>query len=522
MNVDQFLISKNKNLIKMKKLYFTLVTLIGLMSVASAQYVDNALIFSQQYYGSTARLKAMGNAFGALGGDFGALSINPAGIGIYQRGEVSTTMSLLNQTNTETSYQGNNYQDNNNNFNFKNFGYVSVVPMHENSSGLVSLNFALGYNRVANLNSSSYVSADNIPYSRMDAFAQNTNGIVYTNLVSTDTYDPYKQGIPWESKLAWENYLIEVTNPNSGGDQYSTFLFSDETVKQLESVSHEGFINEYVASFGANFGHKFYAGMTLGMQDLYYDEAKMYSESGAWGKFDYTNAERTSGIGYNLKFGIIFRPVPVLRIGAAIHTPTYYYMKERYSSIMSSNLVDVYPEANGAHYEETPVGTYEYNYNTPLRAIGSIALQFAKKGLLSLDYEYVDYANMKYRHGSDGYQFGSENGNIKEIYQSTSNIRAGAEYRITDAFSLRGGMEFLGNPYKSTSFGTSQPNANYKFNSYSGGIGYRAGVFSADLTYSLGDKTNYMYMYQVDGINVEPVKYHTRMNEILFTFAIRM
>jgi long-subunit fatty acid transport protein len=506
----------------MKKLYFTLVTLIGLMSVASAQYVDNALFFSQQYYGSTARLKAMGNAFGALGGDFGALSINPAGIGIYQRGELSMTISPLNQSNTETTYQGNTYQQNNNNFNFKNLGYVSVVPMRNSSSGVVSFNFGLGYNRLANLNSNSYINASNVPYSRMDAFAQNTNGIKYTDLVSTDTYDPYKQGVPWESKLAWENYLIEVTNPNTGGDQYSTFLFSDETVKQLESVSHEGFINEYVASFGANFGHKLYCGMTFGMQDLFYDEAKMYSESGNWGKFDYTNAERTSGIGYNFKFGLIYRPIPVLRIGAAIHTPTYYYMKESYSSVMSSNLIDIYPDANGTHYEETPLGTYEYDYNTPLRFIGSIAYQFAKKGLLSFDYEFVDYGNMKYKHGSDGYQFGSENTSIKEIYGSVNNFRAGAEYRITDAFSLRGGMEFIGNPYKSKSYGVDQPNADYKFTSYNGGIGYRAGVFSADLTYSLGNRTNYMYMYQVDGFNVEPVKYNTHLHEILFTFAIRM
>lgn len=506
----------------MKKLYFVLLTLIVTISVASAQYVDNALIFSQQNYGSTARLKAMGNAFGALGGDFGALSINPAGIGIYQRGEVSTTMSLLNQANTEASYQGSTFKDKNNNFNFKNFGYVSVLPMKEKSSGLVSLNFGLGYNRLANFNSKSYAGAANSPYSRMDAFAQNTNGIQYSDLVSNDTYDPYEQGIPWESKLAWENYLIEVTNPDTGGDQYSTFLFSDEKVKQLESVSHEGFINEYVASFGANFSHKLYFGMTLGMQDLFFDEAKMYNESGAWGKFDYTNSLRTSGIGYNVKLGLIYRPVPVLRMGAAIHSPTYFYMKESYSSVMSSNLIDVYPEANGTHYEETPIGNYDYDFNTPLRAIGSIAYQFAKKGLLSLDYEFVDYANMKYRHGMDGYQFGAENVNIKEIYQSASNFRVGAEYRVTGAVSLRGGMEFLGNPYKSSSFGVSQPNTNYKFKSYNGGIGYRTGVFSADLTYSLGDRTNYMYMYQVDGFDLEPVKYHTYLHEVLFTFAIRM
>src|SRR5665647_3550178 len=92
----------------MKKLYFTIITLVGLISTLSAQYVDNALLFSEQNYGSTARSKAMGNAFGALGGDFGSLSINPAGIGIYQRGEVSVTLSNINN-NTESTYLGTTY-----------------------------------------------------------------------------------------------------------------------------------------------------------------------------------------------------------------------------------------------------------------------------------------------------------------------------------------------------------------------------------------------------------------------------
>jgi long-subunit fatty acid transport protein len=506
----------------MKKLYTTLSVLIGIISYTSAQYVDNALLFSQQNYGSTARLKAMGNAFGALGGDFGSLSINPAGIGIYQKGEVSSTLSILNQNNTETSYQGNISQMSNNNFNFKNFGYVATVPAKSNTSGLVSFNFGIGYNRLANFNQNSFTGSPASSHSRMDAFAQNTNGIKYTDLVTSDTYDPYNNGIPWESKLAWENYLIDVTNPTTTADQYKTFLYSDEKVKQAQSSNIEGFANEYLATFGVNMNHKLYLGMTFGMQDLYCDDAKYYTESGTWGSFDYTNSARTSGVGYNLKLGVIYRPTAVLRIGAAIHTPTYYYLKESYSSVMSSKLTDVSNDANGTHYEATPVGNYEYNFQTPMRAIGSIAYQFAKKGLFSFDYEFVNYSSMKYKKGMDGYQFGAENGNIKSVYKAVSNFRFGAEYRLNEAFSLRGGLELLGNPYLSNSYGVSQPNTDYKFRTYNGGIGYRLNSLSFDLTYGIGDKTHYMYMYQIDGINVEPVKFHTYTHEILFTIAMKI
>lgn len=515
----------------MKKIFFTLIACISITAIASAQYVDNALIFSQHYYGSTARSKAMGSAFGALGGDFSSLSINPAGIGIYQRGDVSTTMSAMNLNKTESAYQGNSNQEDNNNFNFKNFGYVSAMPVASNSSGLISFNFGIGYNRLANFNQNTYVSSENSPYSRMDAFAQNTNGINFNDLVTTDTYDPYEEGIPWESKLAWENYLIDVSNPATGGDLYSTFLLENEKVKQAQYTSREGFINEYLGSFGANFNHKFYCGVTFGMQDLFYDEATLYRESGdnttsgnagSWGSFDYSNNTRSTGFGYNFKFGAIYRPVQILRIGFALHTPTYFHVRESYNSSMSSNLKGINDDADGTHNEITPIGNFEYDFNSPLRIIGSVAFQFAKKAMLSVDYEFADYSSMKYNNGMDGVSFSADNTDIKTVYKAVNNIRVGAEYKVTNEFSIRGGMEFMGNPYNSTAYGVSQPNADYKFKTYNGGIGYRNGIFSVDITYGLGDKTNYMYMYQVDGVNVDAVKYHSLQHELLFTFGLRM
>ena len=439
-------------------------------------------------------------------------------------------MSLVNGNATETTYQGNINKEKNNNFNFKNFGYVSAIPGVVSSPGLVSINFGIGYNRLANFNQNSYFSTEGSSYSRMDAFAQQTNGIKYNNLVSIDGYDPYQSSIPWESKLAWENYLIDVTNSATTGDKYATFLLDNEKVKQRQSASKEGFINEYIASFGANFNHKLYLGATIGMQDLFYDEAKVYSEIGidevgtnlkSWGHFDYTNNNRSTGVGYNLKLGAIFRPIPVLRIGLALHTPTYFHIKETYSSSMSSTLVGISTQSDGAHKESTPIGNFEYNFQTPLRAIGSMAYQFGKKAMFSLDYEFVDYASSKFSHGYAD-DFSVENREIKVVYKSVSNVRIGAEYRLTDAFSLRGGLEFLGNPYKSNAYGVSQPNMDYKFTTYNGGFGYRSGKYSMDVTYSLGDKTNYLYPYHIDGINVDPVKYHNINHEVLFTFAIRM
>ena len=52
-----------------------------------AQDLVDALRYSQIQIQGTARSGSMGNAFGALGGDFTSVSINPAGIGLYRSGE---------------------------------------------------------------------------------------------------------------------------------------------------------------------------------------------------------------------------------------------------------------------------------------------------------------------------------------------------------------------------------------------------------------------------------------------------
>jgi long-subunit fatty acid transport protein len=505
----------------MKKLLFTLFAIAGFISLSYSQYVDQALTLSQHYYGSTARSKGMGNAIGAVGGDFSSLSINPAGIGVYLRSEVSASLNVLGINNTEANYQGQITDDRSNNFNFRNFGYVLATPVQNGGSGLVSFNFGIGFNKLNNFNQTISVGKKGSSHSRMDAFAENTNGIANSNF--WDENQPYYNGTPWESVLSWNNYLIDISNPdnNGNGNQYQSILFQNELVDQSMTINKEGFLNEYVASFGANFNHQLYLGATVGMQDLYYNESSTYSEDGEFGFFDYYSTARTRGFGYNFKLGVIYRPIPAIRLGAAIHTPTFFDLKEEFSSVMSSNLKNVSTDADGQHKTESPLGDYGYRMDTPTRAIGSFAYQFGKKGMISFDYEYVDYAKTKIRNGSDGYNFSSENTDIKAIYQTVSNLRFGGEFKPTEAVSLRAGYELFGNPYKTAINGVAQPNTKWSYNTINAGIGYRIDNVSLDISYSLGTKTDFNYIYQVSSAN-DPVKYKRSNNEVVFTLAIKL
>lgn len=512
----------------MKKLALTIFASVGFMVLSYGQYVDQALMFSQQNYGSTARSKAMGNAFGAIGGDFSSLSINPAGIGIYQRSEVTGTLNILgiNSINS-TSSQGKISDNINNNVNFRNFGYVVANPVQSGGSGLVSFNFGIGFNRLNNFNESLSVGKNGSSFSQMDDYATRTNGITSSSLF--DENNPYNNAqIPYESKLAWENYLIDVKNPdaNGVGNAYQSILFQNELVNQNLTINKDGYNNEWLASFGANFNHKLYLGATIGLQDILYNISRNYSENGEFGNYDYTNYSHTRGFGYNLKLGIIYKPIPALRLGAAIHTPTFFNFKEEFYWTMSSNLNNVSAAADGTHSAITPTNPYDYKMETPTRAIGSLAYQFGKVGMISFDYEYVDYSKMKLKSSNDiqyhdALAVSNDNNEINTIYRSVSNLRIGGEFKPTEALSLRAGYELFGNPYKSNAYNLSQPNKDFSSNTINAGFGYRIANVSFDVSYSLGRRTAYSYQ-DLDAANVELVSNKINTSELVFTLGIKL
>ena len=76
--------------------------LLAAMSVAGAyaQTAYDALRYSENNYEGTARSVAMGNAFTALGGDLGAVTINPAGSAVAKYSQVTITPGLTISANT--------------------------------------------------------------------------------------------------------------------------------------------------------------------------------------------------------------------------------------------------------------------------------------------------------------------------------------------------------------------------------------------------------------------------------------
>ena len=123
----------------MKKIIFIAISCTFLLSATFAQDETDALRYSQFFLGGTARSVAMGGAFGALGGDFTSLSLNPAGIGVYRSTELSFT-PILSVNNTNTNYMGNAREDESIKLNLNSLGFISSKQTG-NETGLLSVNF---------------------------------------------------------------------------------------------------------------------------------------------------------------------------------------------------------------------------------------------------------------------------------------------------------------------------------------------------------------------------------------------
>lgn len=92
----------------MKKTASIIIILAAMSAFGHAQTASDALLFSSTDYEGTARTMAMGNAFTALGGDLGSISINPAGSAVAKYSQITLTPSLtfsVSRTQGVSPYQ---------------------------------------------------------------------------------------------------------------------------------------------------------------------------------------------------------------------------------------------------------------------------------------------------------------------------------------------------------------------------------------------------------------------------------
>ena len=492
-----------------------ILAILGLMPTAMmAQGAIDAYTLSQSDLRGTARYMSMAGAFGALGGDLSTLNQNPAGIGVYRKSEVGVTLNLDFQ-NSSTVAQGFKMTDSQTKFSFNNFGYVGAAQL--DSEVMPFFTWGCTFSRVAQFDRVFHgsIGSLNASLSNYQAALANSYGCYADEMNSTEYYNPYQSSYaPWSSILSYQAYMI---NPDSHGENFTGLMGDGTTGNSQFMMREKGYIDEYSINFGGNISDVVYWGIGVGITDLDYSQESWYDEElqnayvaapetsqpdgnyyivdgNAYYKLH--NFLRTTGSGYNFKLGLIAKPINELRIGFAVHTPTYYELTDSYyagvnysyePNDMLYDIVEGYADTNNG-----VDGWSDYKLQTPWRMIASVAGVIGGRGILSFDYEYRGTNSMKMS-DINGNEYYDVTADVENYYKSTNIIRLGGEYRITPQFSVRAGYSWQSSPVKDEV-------ANDKVNVYTAGtipsytldntlqhitagIGYRSGGFYGDLAY---------------------------------------
>ena len=526
----------------------TIITILLALPLAiMAQNAMDAYTISSSQIRGTSRYVSMGGAFTALGGDPSSIVQNPAGIGVYRSSEVSATLGgqwMSNASpNAETAKTGT--------FTFDNISLVTTFFTGK-SSGLVNFNLGVTYNR-----NQSYKRRYNGATPQLGASFTNyletvTQGIPSTDLVVTKDKDSYYQtSSPWLSILGYQSYLISPIY-DGASTYYGLFTPGKTTGSSYTTIYEDGRNDEYTINFGGNVNDRFYFGVALGIRDfsilreVYYTE-QLFNTDGLYvgennvggnitsSDYQYYTFYNMRGIGFNGKFGVIARLTDYLRVGATIHTPTFFTIDQTMDASIDNKFV-----INGINtiesFQITPaVATNTIKIRTPWNFQVGASYIAGKKAILSADYQYTAYNNIKMSE-RNGDSYPIENAFYKANFKPGHTIKVGVEYRATTALSLRAGYSLQLTPIKAElkEVNTEVPTAGMQTaymlpgntSYYSCGAGYKFKTCYIDIAYQHYAQKTDIFSYSpifTEDVSLIPSssEVKTKQNSITATFGLK-
>lgn len=382
---------------------------------------DAAYLYGQELLG-TARYVAMGGAMGALGSDASVISQNPAGIGTYHQSDFNATFSIM--------------------------GSQSVTDPLLTSSNQMQVG---GYSFYSlNRKSDLSCSADMLSVILCGGEGEKTYanfGFVFRRLNHFDCDLDY----------------IDSYSVPYGGEIFREYR-DTRTAK----------VNAYDFNLSANFDDVVYLGATMEILSTDVISNGYFFDYFNGGTDRFVSDNKYSfdrGHGFNMSFGVIVRPVPVLRLGASFKTPTGFSQSMDYAD----NLYVVNSSELTGDYFST--GT-DYRFSSPWSSSLSAGLTLGSTAF-GIEYErhYTGRSSVSTYGGARLDAQGASQ------FKDYSTFRTGLETNV-DKFSLRCGYCYNGSifadnarPYiKDTDFNDSR--ADFQMvrptgtNSISFGMGY--------------------------------------------------
>lgn len=552
----------------MKKI-FSLMAAAMLTTAATAQETYDNAPLAQKDLNGTARYVGMGGAMEALGADISTMGTNPAGIGMFRRSVINGSFGFSSQSDAE-EFNGADKTK----MSFDQAGFV--YSMRSGRSSFV--NFGFTYNKSRNFNQI-LTAAGRLNGASQNKLSgmKNYNGIYALRskngtLSSPDATCSQLDYLYSNVILGDGNSILADKNGNMIGDNTDGFLihkdgFSPTFYNATDySFGREssGYIGEYNFNISGNSNDRFYWGLTFGLYDVHYDATTRYTEnlvdgSNSIGSVTLNDRRKITGSGFDVKAGIIFRPVEEspFRVGLYVHTPTWYDLTSKNYTRLDNNLKknqDDPSQSYGAYDYGDINEAYDFKFYTPWRFGASIGHTVGNYLALGATYEYADYSTSDIRINDGGtidywgnYYDESHSDeamkqNIKQSLKGVHTLKLGMEFKPERNWAVRLGYNYVSPMYNTeglkdgtidsygTYYSSTTDYTNWKAtNRITAGVGYSCRNWTIDLAYQYSQTDGDFYPFRgyVDNEKKEynnvcdAVKVSNKRNQLLLTLGYK-
>ncbi|MFY0629773.1 MAG: outer membrane protein transport protein [Flavobacteriaceae bacterium] len=413
-------------------------------------YGDLAILFSGNDGNGSARFNAMSGAFGALGGDVSSMTINPAGLSVFNGESQASVAFQSRSTDYLTNYYGSSILTSEEYFRISNAG--AIFSFHDTGhNDWTKTAIGVNYRTLVDFNNT-FIASGNSGFASFDNFPLDNGStpIVY-NIAENQQFTNVYSGEITELNLAVSGVYQGKLHVGAGINFYNLDFSQRGTLFETNNDGN---------------------GNTL--------DARFYQEN------------FNTGTGFSLSAGFIYKPSNFFRFGVSYQSPTWFTEIIEESNIVNNDGffgdTEIEVSNDNVIYDNTaggnlPFQSFIYKLKTPSKLTASAAVVFGKLGLISLDYSRRNFKGLNL----SGDDFSSENAFFNNQLRTTTSLNIGTEWRL-NRLSIRGGLKFEESP---------DVNALNTDNveGYSLGIGYNFGSFKIDLAMSDNNRTGIYNFY---------------------------
>ena len=542
----------------MKKLIIAILAVAGALPVAAQDTYEGAKIMTEDLNG-TARYVGMGGAMDALGADISTIATNPAGIGLFRHPVASVSLGVVSQQDVKKFDQLSKT-----NVSFDQIGFVYSSRTDIQSFVNFGFNFHKSRNfdqilSVADTHMGGRASMNKLAYGKHKRGKVDNGGysLDFNNSGELMGYEDNNSNYRANTYSQWDYLLMNALNAEQAidpqtGEEYTDIGYVESDVYNFD-CAHRGWISEYDFNLSGNINDRVYLGLTIGIHDVNYKgyseytEGLLFANGSDAGIVTLADERKIEGTGYDVKAGIIFRPVEFspFRIGVSVSTPTWYKLTSTNSTVLFNQ------SATGSFDKGENGESYDFKLYTPWKFGLSAGTTFGTMLAVGASVDYADYGSTDVRINDGYYDYYGDEGsfsdramkdNIDRSLKGMATFKIGAELKPDPCMAVRLGYNYVSPMYEKDGvrdmtlnspgvmYASTTDYVNWEStNRITCGLGYKTGNVSLDLAYQYSTTNGKFYPFQPDltfndfGANennvCSPADVSNKRHQLLFTLG---